>query len=317
MDRVETRSLLDGVFNAWKSGLPGHRDSGIDAKKIFSTHYLLKMGTRLSLPEVTTLLEAEKLQAEGLSRARGGDIAGSAKALRLAKEICAVVYFSYEASLAANTFQTAAEAYLHYKSGNFDDARSLIFQSIDSCGTLNDEFGYNMEMRRIHLGRNIIRIESIAGDFDPAMRHAIWMIRYIGGLRQFWPFPEMSEWRISVSLSEQEGWWCMDEILGDIAFLLTRPNPIGVEWHREVRPYLEVSANGEKFLKVSLWLNALEAAAEGNISCFLRNTIQFFSSEFCYLRNARRLLLERVVEECYELDPEKCSELRDAVYTNS
>jgi hypothetical protein len=303
--------LFKSACSAWERGIPGHRDPGPYARKIFSTQYLIEMGTRLTLPEVTILLEAETVRSKALIRARSGDFAGSEQALWMAKQLCEQINLSTEAALAADTYHTAAQAFLEYKRHRYKAARRLLLQSLDSSGVLNDEFGYKMEMRRLHLGRNIARVEAVSLNYCSAIRHTVSLLRYIEGIRKSWPFSETREWRVEHPLLAEEGWWCLDELLGEIVFLVEQSEASVPNLLIELERYLATPIEVESFQRVKWWLEGIRAATLGDINALMENATHFFASETCYLKNARQTLLEKVVQQGNALAASGCAALTD------
>src|SRR5215211_3025779 len=107
------RALAMEAVTAYRAGLARPPESRFDLARLFSSKYLLRMARALTLAEISTLLEAEVLRESGLSLARSGDFVASAHALAQTRSICHNQDLSAEATLAAETFQSAAEAYLY------------------------------------------------------------------------------------------------------------------------------------------------------------------------------------------------------------
>jgi hypothetical protein len=242
---------------------------------------------------------------------RSGDVANGEKLLDDARKICLDAKLSNEALSAAETFQTAAEAYIQYKKKAYHKAITSLINSLEFCRVLNNEYGYSMEMRRVHLARNIVRVESSSNNLGEAMKLASSMVRYLEGDDEFWPFCKTQLWTKGNSLTSQEKWCCIDEILMEISLLLNKPKTVSKELLRISEPYLfkRNINNDSEFLRVNAWLAAMHAYVEDNVGVFLDNVAIFFSEGSDYMQQAWQEILLSFVKTCKEIDPKAITEL--------
>lgn len=307
---IHLKVLLSDAITSYRNGLAKAKPPTFNPRELFSSQYLLKMARGLSLPEISVLLNAERIREAGLALARSGDVNRGRIALDEAREVCLQARLSKEATLAAQTFQTAAEAYVQYKVKNYLESFASLINSLESCRILNDEYDYNMEMRRIHLARNIVRIESFSDNLSEATRLASSMVRYIQGHGEFWPLNDLPLWSKTHSLAVQERWWCMDELLMEIGLLLAKPYPTAKQLLKLVGRDVFREETGNEFARVHTWFAAKQASVEDDAVGFVNHAIIFFSGGPGYLDRAWRELLVDFVQVCKKVAPELVSDLK-------
>jgi hypothetical protein len=186
------------------------------------------MSRGLSLSEIALLLEVESVREAALARARTGDILGCQQLLDQAQRVCSEADLSPPARLCGVTFQEAAASYLYYRGGNFNEAIARMLNSLEASRQLCDVHGYDMEFRKVHLGRNIIRVEAVSGEVSPAATHIALLVRYIVNSDPgAWPISDSHPWSTMRPLNTEEVAWCCDELVRDI-FLASQSSPIFV-----------------------------------------------------------------------------------------
>jgi hypothetical protein len=259
------------------AGFPGAQ--GVNLEERFNAEYVLRMARTLSLPEIAVTMRAGRARESGLALIRNGDQSGGAALLREARLILEEAGLSREALIAAESFQHPAEAFLFYRQGAWDEAVASLLTAIELCDTMREEFDYAVEVRRIHLARNIIRVKTRSGDCAGAAGKIGPLLEYTLGNVTKWPLGKVPMTRDPEVMESAERLSLVDQILGEIALLLP--------WGRVITP--ETRAVGGLALEatldtrraecgqVSKWLAARRAALHGNLAGFLTSAASFFA----------------------------------------
>ena len=106
--------------------------------------------------------------------------------------------------------------------GEYDQAEASVLQAIKLCHVLRDEYEHQVEVRRIHLARNVIRVKTLAGNREEALRMASLLVEYVEGDQAQWPLRELPMTSAPDPLLAEERWALMDQVLGEIALIATR-----------------------------------------------------------------------------------------------
>jgi tetratricopeptide (TPR) repeat protein len=309
IDPVLQALLLKTIQVQQKGALAASRPA-LTLEKEYNTRYILQIARSMSLPEITALLRASAIREKGLALIKAGDATKGAEFLREARRIFSEAALSKEAFVSADSFQYAAEAYLEYKKGDYAQAEASLLQAIILCHVLRDRYEHQVEVRRIHLARNIVRVKSLVGNREEALRMASLLVGYVEGDRTQWPLRELSMTAAPDPLLAKERWALMDQVLGEIAMLATRRVPTSHELLSGSAGWLFLSgskAAGE-FARVHAWLAARRASIEGDARGFLTHGIIFFAEGANYLRRAWRELSLDLMDLCKEIASEQLGE---------
>ena len=185
----------------------------------FGRDYLLNLARSMGAREISSLLEAETIREKALALSRSGDQANAAVLLKQSHTLCHSADLCSHGSHAARTFQAAAESYLAYKQKHYDRAASLMCESIESSRILADDFGHDMEFRRVHLARNLLRLEVISSSPGDIVDHTIRLLQYALGVRSEWPWQDHTIWKRWRTLCLAEMLWSIDEIAATLCHL--------------------------------------------------------------------------------------------------
>jgi hypothetical protein len=274
-----------------------------DLEDKYQTQLLLQMVIGLSAPEIALLLRAACAREKGLALVRAGDTESGARCIREARDICSIGGLSREATLLAKSFQTAAEAYLQYRKAKYAYAHASLMEAVNACQILRSEYGYNVEVRRVHLARNLVRVKTAGGEQKEAMRIASILVGYVEGNHEIWPIPQEHLHASPGVLASEDRWFLLDQILGEIALLLTRRNPISRQVISVNYSLLfgdGMTPRGE-FSRVSTWLVAYRASVGGDMEGFLNHAFTFFSEGPGQLPLAWRALNSEFVDLCKDI----------------
>ena len=279
-------------------------------EQIYNTVHTITMSERLPLAEIMLLGEATDFREEGLQLARAGENADGARLIAESRLRFEQAGLSQEALLLAESFQEAAEAYVQYKANHHIEAKTLLLDAIRCCCVLHNDYDYPVEIRRIHLARNIVRVTMLAGEPVEALGLADRLIRYIEDDANAWPWP-------SLVVTEPDGLgldarlFLMDQVLSDVALMLTTTSPRGRDLLHtaDERGWLSVVEGPNHLKRPRTWIAARRMAVQGNWQEFLRFGGEFFAEPPGRLGTAWRELTRDLAVLGMVLAPEETVKL--------
>jgi hypothetical protein len=215
---VDLNDLLAQCIDAYSHG-QRQLAPALNLDEEINTQFVKDMLPRVPLSDIAAIRMASQLRMRGLAFSRCGEFENARNTLDNARKMCLNADLSEEAAIADESVQSAAEAYVQYKTCDYVKAEASLRVALKSCLTLRDEFGYAMEARRIHLVRNVIRVRSVAGKHEDACRVACLMVRYLEGESECWPFPEFQLSTHPNQLREEARLMLLDQILSEISLV--------------------------------------------------------------------------------------------------
>lgn len=244
----------------------------------YDARYAVEVARRLPLEEITSLGRATDLREEGLAFARSGDRDRGAELVAESRRHFEGAGLSPEALLLAEWFQTPAEAYVQYRCGDFADAEASLMRAIEVCVTLRADFGYRVEVRRVHLARNIVRVRNYGGRPLDALELAHHLVDYIEGVPSAWPWPSTAIASPDVP-SLDVRLLVMDQVLGDVARVLSTARSDAADLLRAADDsgWFRVGQERESIERARIWLAARSMAVRGEWDAFLQLAGMFFA----------------------------------------
>lgn len=263
-----------------------------DAGKRFSALYLRRLSAVLPLEEISVVLEAEQYREQGLASSRAGDNETAAALLSQATATCEQAQLSRHASLAALSFQLAAEAYIKHRRRDYAGAIRDLENAILTATELETVYGHDMEFRRVHLARNILRVRASVPLDSEAVADSLALLLYIGGDRTRWPIAAGRGVGNPANMAESQSAWAIDELLVN----LTLPT-VDLNEDADLLPVPEDWRNADPDLLAAIhWCHALSHLPRGTKGRFLNYATSFFEAGSGRLVHAGQYL-ERVLEE--------------------
>ncbi len=178
--------------------------SGNSVQERFDAQQVVAMAMRLRVNEIEALGESTELREAGLKTIRAGDLEVGQQLIVEARENRERTQLSEEAQTLFETYQLAAESYVHYVVDNLEKAEAAMMMAIATANDLQRNYGYVIELRRVHLAANVIRINLKHVDPVAAITMGIKLIKYVLGDTTQWPWRELALERMDrLSLEEQ------------------------------------------------------------------------------------------------------------------
>lgn len=260
---------------------------------------------RITDDEMSVIESSSKIRERGLSLARSGDLDFAEQCLDDARILYQEVSVQEEAILLLESLQTAAESYIHYRRREYVSAISSLNDSIVVCNKLIINYSYEYEIRRVHLLKNLIRVEQVSGNPERAMRIASFLVAHLEGRDGNWPISGLKPSIMSSSVIFPVRMTMMDQVLEEIAEILTR-RELSREFILEILNYPLFEHKGEDdcFECVHLWLLAMRSLVTGDIVEFLNYSNKYFWGGPGWLIRSWRELRRHVTEVCRDTVPE-------------
>jgi len=258
----------------------------LDAGKQFSAHYLRRLAAVLTLEEITAILAAEQYREQGLALSRGGDNDAAGALLAQAATTCEEAQLSRHASVAALSFQLAAEAYIKHRLGDHAGAIRDLENAITAAAELEAVFGHDMEFRRVHLARNILRVRASEPLGRNIVADHIGLLRYIGGDVARWPIATGRGVGNPAAMTEDQVAWVIDELLVNLAL-----PALDLGRNLAVLPQPDDWGDTDSDLHAAaLWCHALANLARERQQGFLDHATLFFEAgSGCLIHAGRHL----------------------------
>lgn len=292
---IKLNRLWNEADQARKIGAESENNFYINLDQKYNSSYILKLAKNLSLPEISLLFSLSKQREYGLSLLRDNKFEIGSEELVKAKKIPDEIKLSSEAILVIDTFQSAAEAFLYYKVKKMDEAINLLYQAIESLKQLHNIYGYECEIRRIHLARNIIRSLSLAGKTKESFLMAFNLLKYISGDISAWPI-HVSDWQNVETITLEERLILSDQVLSEISILMSNKLLFDDDIARHLENLLDFLQSKSEMAKVYVWLCANYSLSQNDYESFLTHSINFFKDGQGFLHNAWKQMEEKLEE---------------------
>lgn len=276
------RELLNKVNVIKEYELKNCQKSDLNLDKIYSNLLMQRLTESLPSLEMKFVGLLSNRREEGLKLLKKGSVSEGSEDLMKLRNLIQNTKISKEAFLFLDTFQSAAEAYLYYKTGQFSNAIKVLLQSIESQRILRVEFNHNCEIRKVHLTVNIIRIMIANQNFDEALLHSCNLLKYIWLNHEMWPF-ESCFWGEKEILSIEEKMSLSDQIFNEIGVLIRKKlitNIIIISSLKNLKNDLNYIDGTDK---VNLWLETQIAFNSHNFTFFINTSTSFFKNGPEYL----------------------------------
>ncbi|MEO8333639.1 MAG: hypothetical protein ABI664_01615 [bacterium] len=191
-DANDVRTSLRGVLDALCHGI-GQANGPGNAEEV-AKFTALAEDVRVSMaeripPELQRLSFLGNVARDtALAAARSGKAAQAEEALLRARN--SVAGYEPELTRFADTLTEAVAAYVDYKQQRFPEARAGLELSLDATNRMMTDYRCEkMQLRRVHLVANIVRMGARNGDAAGALDIASGILSYLEGDEASWPLP--------------------------------------------------------------------------------------------------------------------------------
>jgi hypothetical protein len=249
----------------------------VDLDAYYNDACLRTMSMNLPPAEVSCLLASSRSRSEGLRLCRSGYNDDARAMLATARATLATARLTEEAKIVAESFQQPAEAYLHYRLGDAAAARQALLVSLECCAVMGAKYGYEVEARRVHLARNVVRVDRVSGDQSGALHLALRLVRYIDGSPAAWPFPPVAL-TDPASLSVDERRVLMEQVWDEISQALLEPAPGTADLWSDPELAAFALPDSSMFWQLRAWLDAMHAFCCRDAATFLERACTFFAA---------------------------------------
>lgn len=284
------RELLKNANLMKEYGLKHGSSFNSDWDKKYSALFMQQLRESLSSPEVKFIESLSSRREEGLALIRKEAISEGSEVLLELRYLIQKTNISKETFLILDTFQSAAEAYLHYKTSELSSAIKMILQSIESLRILNIKFNHHhCEIRKCHLTVNVIRIMVSNQNSEEALVHSCNLLKYVWLNNIKCPF-ETYDWGNKEKITIEEKMILSDQIINEIGKLI----------HKKSVDYVLIIHNLEDLKndlsciieanKIILWLKAQIELNSQNLELFIKSTSSFFENGPEYFHSSWRHL---------------------------
>ncbi|HVN80456.1 MAG TPA: hypothetical protein VMW38_15785 [Terriglobia bacterium] len=230
--------------------------------------------SRLPQAALSLVGQCRRAQERGLEAARQQQTLEACRCFGLARVLCDSPALSLEGRLLCQGFQEAAEAYLDYRLGDFEGARSRLHRALTSDSILEEEFGHKLlHVYRLQFTNHLIRLEVQLKGLAEAMDLADRMLSYLEGRSESLPLPGCWSSRY-VALLPRELIAAMivrtsSEVARALAGLETEAarGALEILWH-----HIDLESAAERWEpQARTWFQAKRAFISGDSNMFLRS----------------------------------------------
>jgi tetratricopeptide (TPR) repeat protein len=188
LDHLVSSIDLAAAAHAKGKALPVPRVPNMERRQ--GALYVAELSRNLSDEEMDRLAEATSLREQALEKAREGELERARLLLTEAHDFIGTHLSSPEARTSACSYYAAAAAFVEFSEGNLQTAFELLSEALLLCRQLHSDYGHSVEVRRVHLSRNIVRIVWRMGRHVEAWQLCLGLLNYVWGQEARWPLDE-------------------------------------------------------------------------------------------------------------------------------
>ena len=151
--------------------------------------------------------------------------------------------------------------------------------SLKLCEILAVEYGYPLEMRRVHLARNFAHVCAYAGEVREALRISAQLLQYIAGTEEAWPLPYRGPTR-RPHLEDDAAVLMLDQVLTEVVRLLEPQEPAARDLLPTIATVSELLRSGgpATFRRAAHCLTACIAYVQNDEERFFEEAGAFFET---------------------------------------
>ncbi len=283
-DANDVRTSLRGVLDALCHGIgeangPGNADE-VTKFTALAEDVRLSMADRIP-PELQRLsLLGNVARDAALAAARAGKGAAAEDAVRRARAV--VAGHDPEVTRFADTLTEAVAAYVDYKQRRFPEARAGLERSLDATNRMMMDYRCEkMQLRRVHLVANIVRMGARNGDPAGALDIASRLLSYLEGDDASWPLSGFEVASPIAAIPLEHRVMLSGTLGGEIALVLSTSNNAGAVLGRLAK-HAALSSTSESspcapFRPLHQWLRIRWAHSYAGPEGFLSVAREYFA----------------------------------------
>lgn len=239
-------------------------------EKRHSALYVAELSCRLGADEMRLLNDATNLRENALSLARDGQTDAAQGLIDEAQEFVDKQLVSDEGKLSAMSFHMAAASFVTYVSKDIDTAMVLLTNALKCCQRLKVDYNHNVEMRRVHLARNIVRLQSEMRLHQLAWDTCEQLLCYVWNNRVDWPLDKETNLPLELrsDLRNDEKVHLSDQLLSELLSVIVTAEKHSVKLNCYVLNEQLASATGQVVATQSLCEQLVLAGKLVSVSAF-------------------------------------------------
>ena len=252
-----------------------------------SSDYLLShklqtlMKSRLSLTDQLLMRRSANARFQGMIAARRGQLVPAERLFAKARAPLESDTLSPEGSLLQKSFQEPAEAYLDYRSGDFDRARTRLSKALAIDVILEEEYGYEiLFIHRIHLVHNLVRIEAGCMCFERAIELACQLLGYLEGASEVLSIPGAWGSERVARLSPELIATMFVQVSDEVALILAgKKLQVARDLFAVAVCHMQLQANGNchPYARTHAWFLVKQAFVNHDVATFLERASHFLA----------------------------------------
>lgn len=238
--------------------------------------------SRLPLTDQLLIQRCGIARNQGVVAARCGQLVTAEQLFAEARALFQSNTLSTEGSLIYKSFQETAEAYLDYRRGAFDRARTRILEALAIDMVLEEEYGYELlaYAHRLELAGHLVRIDARWMRFDRAIDLAGQLMGYLVGASEVLPIQGLwgSE-RVALLPSELVAFWFL-QVTDVVALVLAGKNrQVARDLFAVATRHMHLQTNGNchRHPRVHAWFLLKEAFIGNDVDTFLERASHFLA----------------------------------------
>jgi len=232
----------------------------------------------------TCIAKSAKIRRGAMKMARSGAFGLAMQRIKAAEFFLNTSTMQRESMCVALQLHKGVESYVHYRNENYEDARVAMTSTIRLMNELQEKFGYHLDARRVHLARNLLRLDACSGNPLEAARAAFKLLNYTVGEDQSWPYPALqSKASACMTMNEAKQHMVFNQVAREVVLIFI---------HADTDLHSALLAKGETIIQntgndgiagsdirmtaVRQWLCAKRASLEGQPEDFWSQSATFF-----------------------------------------
>lgn len=298
---TEKEDLLIQIFTTLQSDFDNQeneeRPTNSNTTSKFDSIKIISKAKTINKKEAHLLEEVALVRENALKLLRINDIHQGMHQLQESEELLGnKKLLSKEAFLIHSTYHCAAESFLCIKKKEYGKALKLMKEALNEHKILFEEFGHNVEARRIHLGRNISKILETSGEKLAGLELSLQLLEYSIIENRKWPLYEC-QIEQSNKVSSSLMLFTINQLLKSVNSILAK-NQTGKFVTLLENSISEIKKYSLKEFEIILnWLEAYYSIIQNDEINFLKNALMFFGKNNELLPDAKNSLLTIMQEK--------------------